>query len=375
MPFGPNGHRGEPRTLASRDDAELEAVDADDAGDAAAARLERRRGQRAGALPHRDPRAAAGSRAAGARRDDPVLSRDGRSVVLGVEGPERPRELWHLDTAQPAWTRVTHSPEPAVRDLVVPDAGDLPRRGRADAHRLAVPRRRRVRRGGRVHLHGGPEAQERPTFSPQHQALAAAGVTVFALNIRGLLGLRPGVRARRRPREALRRVRRRPRAAPTTSSPRGSPTGADRASRPLLRRLPHPRLPRLLPRRLRRRRRHLRHERPDDVLRRHGALDRGRRGQRSTATPSATARCSRRSPRCGRRTRSTSRCSSCTASWTRTCPIGEARQIVAALRALGRPVEYLELAGEGHDYRRAESRRALLRTAVTFLGAHLGAGA
>ena len=32
VPFGPNGWRGEPRTLAARDDAELEFVDADDAG-------------------------------------------------------------------------------------------------------------------------------------------------------------------------------------------------------------------------------------------------------------------------------------------------------------------------------------------------------
>ena len=37
-------------------------------------------------------------------------------------------------------------------------------------------------------LHGGPEAQERPTFSPQHQALVAAGFTVFAPNIRGSSG-------------------------------------------------------------------------------------------------------------------------------------------------------------------------------------------
>ena len=37
-------------------------------------------------------------------------------------------------------------------------------------------------------FHGGPEAQERPTFSPQHQALAAAGFTVFAPNIRGSSG-------------------------------------------------------------------------------------------------------------------------------------------------------------------------------------------
>ena len=39
-----------------------------------------------------------------------------------------------------------------------------------------------------VSLHGGPEAQERPTFNPQHQAVVAAGITVFAPNIRGSSG-------------------------------------------------------------------------------------------------------------------------------------------------------------------------------------------
>ena len=37
-------------------------------------------------------------------------------------------------------------------------------------------------------LHGGPEAQERPGFSPQHQAMVAAGIAVFAPNIRGSAG-------------------------------------------------------------------------------------------------------------------------------------------------------------------------------------------
>jgi dipeptidyl aminopeptidase/acylaminoacyl peptidase len=56
-------------------------------------------------------------------------------------------------------------------------------------------------------------------------------------------------------------------------------------------------------------------------------------------------------------------------------PIGEAHQIVAALRALDRPVEYLELPGEGHDYRRADSRKRLNRTMLAFLTATLdGAG-
>jgi dipeptidyl aminopeptidase/acylaminoacyl peptidase len=48
-------------------------------------------------------------------------------------------------------------------------------------------------------------------------------------------------------------------------------------------------------------------------------------------------------------------------------PVGEARQIVAALEERGQPVEYLELAGEGHEYRRHASRRILLATMVEFL--------
>ena len=52
-------------------------------------------------------------------------------------------------------------------------------------------------------------------------------------------------------------------------------------------------------------------------------------------------------------------------------PIGEAQQIVAALRERDRPVEYLELAGEGHEYRRADSRRLLITRIVDFLTEHL----
>src|SRR4029450_1763609 len=37
-------------------------------------------------------------------------------------------------------------------------------------------------------LHGGPEAQERPTFNPQHQAMIPAGTTLFPPNIRGSSG-------------------------------------------------------------------------------------------------------------------------------------------------------------------------------------------
>ncbi|MHA3704849.1 S9 family peptidase [Jatrophihabitans sp. YIM 134969] len=39
-----------------------------------------------------------------------------------------------------------------------------------------------------VYLHGGPEAEERPTFSPLFQTLVAAGITVFTPNVRGSSG-------------------------------------------------------------------------------------------------------------------------------------------------------------------------------------------
>ena len=39
-----------------------------------------------------------------------LLSRDGSTAVMSVEGPLRPRELWSLDTATLSWTRVTDGP-------------------------------------------------------------------------------------------------------------------------------------------------------------------------------------------------------------------------------------------------------------------------
>jgi dipeptidyl aminopeptidase/acylaminoacyl peptidase len=53
-------------------------------------------------------------------------------------------------------------------------------------------------------------------------------------------------------------------------------------------------------------------------------------------------------------------------------PVGEAHQVVAALRDRGRDVAYLELPGEGHEYRWLDSRRALVAAMVRFLVARLG---
>ncbi len=187
--LGPDGWRGPAGVLAARDDAELEGLDADDAGRLLLL-VWNVSGRSEVELLHTDT----GLRIPvpnlpGQVVYSPVLSRDGSCVVMAVEGPQRPRELWHLDVATLRWTRVTDVPALPKVQLVVPTLqtftafDGLPLSGwlyRAPGRHDPGPTL--------IHLHGGPEAQERPTFSAQHQAIVAAGVSVFAPNIRGSSG-------------------------------------------------------------------------------------------------------------------------------------------------------------------------------------------
>ena len=155
-----------------------------------------------------------------------VLSRDGRRVIMSVEGPHRPRELWCLSTRTLQWVRVTGVPRLPERELVGPGADHADRQRRPGADRLALSGAGQDGRPGpaMLSLHGGPEAQERPTFSPQHQAMVAAGITVFAPEHPRLVRLRSGVRARRRRARSQGRLRRRGLRAPSIWSGSGSPT-------------------------------------------------------------------------------------------------------------------------------------------------------
>ena len=374
LPFGPNGHRGEPRTLAERDDAELEAVDADDAGTllllvwnvAGRSELE--------LFDTATHRRVPITGMPGLVAQTPVLSRNGSSVILGVEGPERSRELWHLDTSSHRWTRITAAPR--VRDgLVAPTlerfAGEdgLPLTGwlyRAEGAGSGSP--------ALVFLHGGPEAQERPTFSPQHQALVRAGISVFAPNIRGSSGFgrefvhaddltgrfdafgdvraaaahlaRIGVAAPSRIAVSGRSYGGYLVLASLAFSPGVFAAGIDvcgmsdfltfyRDTEPWIgaaavSKYGHPLLDRGLLEAI-------------SPLQSAAAID----------VPLLVVH----------------------GEHDTNVPIGEARQIVAALTGLGRPVEYLELASEGHVYRRADSRKRLLAAMVRFaVGALLRSG-
>jgi dipeptidyl aminopeptidase/acylaminoacyl peptidase len=370
LPFGPNGWRGEPRVLAAREDAELEWVDADDAGRllllvwnvAGSSELELVDTRTRERTPvHGLP---------GLVASTPVLSRDGSSVVLGVEGPERPRELWHLDTGTHAWTRITESPAVADR-LVVPTLETFcGRDGRPLTGWLYRPPGVDQPGPAALYLHGGPEAQERPTFDPHHQALAAAGITVFAPNIRGSSGFgREFVHADDGPLRyaafddvlaaadhlVSTGLAAKDRIAVTGRSYGGYLTLAALAFFPgvfaagidicgmsdlrtfyrdsetwiaaaAVAKYGHP-------------------EHDRDLLEDISPL----RAADRIDVPLLVVH----------------------GEHDTNVPVGEAHQIVRALHDHGRPVEYLELAGEGHVYRRVENRRRLATRMLRFLAEHL----
>ena len=186
VPIDADGVPGLPQTLAIRADAELELMDSDDAGSRlllvwnASGRSELEiyvtaTGERVpiDGLP-------------GEVVTTPVLSRDGDSVLVAVEDPHTPRALWHLDTVTHAWTRVTDVPSMPPSGLVDPTLETVRSRDGLEFTGWLYRVPGRVGPGPAVvFLHGGPESQERPIYSAQKQALVRAGFTVFAPNVRG----------------------------------------------------------------------------------------------------------------------------------------------------------------------------------------------
>ncbi|WP_210481571.1 S9 family peptidase [Naasia sp. SYSU D00948] len=372
-PLAPGGRHDAPRTLAARDDAELEDIDADDAGTvlmlvwnvAGRSELELMDALTEERIHVPD--------LPGTVASDPVLSRDGSSVVVTVDGPERPRALWRLDVATLTWTPVTETPPLPDRPLVAPT---LETYRSSDGLELTgwlyrVPGRTEPG-PATLWFHGGPESQERPDFTPEHQALVAAGIAVFAPNIRGSSGFgrefvhaddiagRYGafadVLASAAHLEAI-GVADPERIAVTGRSYGGYLTLAALAFHPGL------------------------FAAGVDIC---GMSDL-RTFYRDTEPWIASAAF----PKYGHPQRDRKLLKAISplraaanievpllvvhGEHDTNVPIGEAHQIVAALQHLGRPVEYLELPGEGHVYRRATSRKRLVTEFVRFLSRTLRA--
>jgi dipeptidyl aminopeptidase/acylaminoacyl peptidase len=176
------------RLLAQRADADLEqiAVTADGqsallvwnaAGRSECELLDLRHGTRS-ALPLPEPVA-----------DDCSFSRDGRWLALTLEGPAHPRAVWLFDRELGGWQQITHQRSTWPAPRAVPTLERFQAQDGLDLTGWLYPALPAAAPGpALIHLHGGPEAQERPGFNPLFQELAARGIAVFAPNVRGSSG-------------------------------------------------------------------------------------------------------------------------------------------------------------------------------------------
>ncbi len=120
-----------------------------------------------------------------------TFSRDGRYLAYAYTSPLVPGDTWRYDTVTGESARLTASPnqvDPAA--FVEPELVRFGGVGGVEVPAF-VFRPRGERPGKRpvvVVIHGGPESQYRPTFTPLTQYLVAHGFAVIAPNVRGSTG-------------------------------------------------------------------------------------------------------------------------------------------------------------------------------------------
>jgi dipeptidyl aminopeptidase/acylaminoacyl peptidase len=119
------------------------------------------------------------------------FSPDGALLALTISGAAAPPDVWVLRMTTKQLRQVTRSPHAGV-DLSQFTRPQLVRFKAHDGLELSGwlyrPTQQRGRGAYVVSFHGGPEGQERPAFRSDYQALLAAGIGVFAPNVRGSSG-------------------------------------------------------------------------------------------------------------------------------------------------------------------------------------------
>ncbi|HVM13642.1 MAG TPA: S9 family peptidase [Egibacteraceae bacterium] len=122
---------------------------------------------------------------------DLALAPDGRRVAFAFSGAVHPGAVWEVEVgavdARPTTPASTPGLDPAA--FVAPEIAHA-----TSFDGLSVPLLVYRPHGGAgrgpavISVHGGPESQERPGFNPVHQYLLAEGVAVVAPNVRGSTG-------------------------------------------------------------------------------------------------------------------------------------------------------------------------------------------
>jgi dipeptidyl aminopeptidase/acylaminoacyl peptidase len=117
-----------------------------------------------------------------------VFSHDADSLVLGIQAPSVPAAVWchELSSQTTALICPPDGPRapvvhPSLETVTTPDGLALP-------GWLYRPPGTVGPMPTLIYLHGGPEAQERPVFTPLYQVLLQHGIAVYAANVRGSSG-------------------------------------------------------------------------------------------------------------------------------------------------------------------------------------------
>jgi dipeptidyl aminopeptidase/acylaminoacyl peptidase len=126
---------------------------------------------------------------------DVVWAPDGSRFVVTLPGPTDPGSLYLVDASTGEATRLVDAREgidPAVRDrLVTPQSIRVPTPDGETVPCFVYPAADPapgLAGASVLHIHGGPEGAATRTFMPIIQALALAGLTVLAPNVRGSTG-------------------------------------------------------------------------------------------------------------------------------------------------------------------------------------------
>jgi len=119
----------------------------------------------------------------------PAWTPDSRAIVIGWGSATAPADIWRVDIATGIAQPVTHSSRGGLpADAFTP--AQLIHYPTFDGRQIPAFFYRPTRQPFPVvvHVHGGPEAQARPSFDPLIQWLVSQGIGVLAPNVRGSAG-------------------------------------------------------------------------------------------------------------------------------------------------------------------------------------------
>ena len=118
-------------------------------------------------------------------------ARTGAYLALSFGTPTTPQDLWTVSPADGKARQVTRSSTAGIQPQSMVSA-QLVRYPSFDGRLIPgfyyVPKGSPPPRAVRVHVHGGPESQERPDLNPLYQYLLSRGIGILAPNVRGSVG-------------------------------------------------------------------------------------------------------------------------------------------------------------------------------------------